>query len=63
MTNVNIDELNGQAVLALIMGAVRAERFCSGALEGFLQNGSIIKWLKRLKNCLMHLKKVNSAVV
>ena len=49
MTNVNIDELNGQAVLALIMGAVRAERFCSGALEGFLQNGSIIKWLKRLK--------------
>ena len=49
MTNVNIDELNGQAVLALIMGAVRAERLCSGALEGFLQNGSIIKWLKRLK--------------
>ena len=49
MSNANIDELNGQAVLALIMGAVRAERFCSGALEGFLQNGSIIKWLKRLK--------------
>ena len=49
MTNVNIDELNGQAVLALIMGAVRAERFCSGALEGVLQNGSITKWLKRLE--------------
>lgn len=49
MSNANIDELNGQAVLALIMGAVRAEKFCTGALEGFLQNGSIIKWLKRLK--------------
>lgn len=49
MSNANIDELNGQAVLALIMGAVRAEKFCTGVLEGFLQNGSIIKWLKRLK--------------
>jgi len=31
------------------MGAVRAERFCDGALKEFVENGSITKWLERLK--------------
>ncbi|MFQ8599328.1 MAG: DUF6508 domain-containing protein [Oscillospiraceae bacterium] len=35
-------------VMALIM-AVRAERFCDGALLGFFKDGSIRKWLERLK--------------
>ena len=35
--------------MALLMGAVRAERFCDGALKEFVENGSITKWLERLK--------------
>ena len=41
--------LNAQCVMALIMGAVRAERFCEGALLSFFKNGSMLKWLERLK--------------
>ncbi len=32
-----------------IVGAIRAERFCDGALLGFLENGCVVKWLERLK--------------
>lgn len=49
MSKAKVDELSGQAVVALIIGAIRAERFCSGALEGFLANGCILKWLHRLE--------------
>jgi hypothetical protein len=41
--------LDAQCVMALIMGAVRAERFCDGALLGFFKDGSIKKWLLRLR--------------
>ena len=50
MKNVDISSLNAQCVLALIMGAVRAERFCDGALLDFFKSGCILKWLDRLKN-------------
>ena len=46
---VNVEKLDGQAVVALIMGAVRAERFCDGMLLEFFQKGCIAKWLNRLK--------------
>ena len=36
-------------MLALILGAFRAERFCGGALKSFLEKGCIQKWLKRLE--------------
>lgn len=49
MTNVDVSKLNGQAVMALILGAVRADRFCEGALNGFLKSGCIEKWLGRLQ--------------
>ena len=32
-----------------ILGAVRAERFCDGVLLGFFENGSIARWIERLK--------------
>lgn len=35
--------------MALIIGAIRAERFCNGALLGSFEDGSIRKWLERLK--------------
>lgn len=48
MENADISNLNAQCVLALIMGAVRAERFCDGALLDFFKSGCILKWLERL---------------
>ena len=49
MSEADVSVLDGQCVMALIMGAVRAERFCDGALLGFFKDGSIKKWLERLK--------------
>lgn len=49
MSTVDVSKMDGQGVMALIMAAVRAERFCDGALKEFFENGSIEKWLLRLK--------------
>ena len=49
MSEADVSALDGQCVMALIMGAVRAERFCDGALLGFFKDGSIRRWLERLK--------------
>jgi len=49
MVNANEAFLDGKTVVALIFGAIRAERFCDGALMEFCENGCIQKWLKRLK--------------
>src|SRR5690606_7269803 len=48
MRNANIKELDELSILALIMGAIRADRFCDGALLGFFKDGYILQWLKRL---------------
>lgn len=49
MRSTDPNSLDEQGVLALIMGAIRAERFCDGALLGFLEDGYLFCWLKRLK--------------
>ena len=49
MTAADASKLDGQAVMALIVGAIRADRFCDGALLEFLENGSVARWLRRLK--------------
>lgn len=49
MSEADVSSLDGQCIMALIMGAARAERFCDGALLGFFKDGSIKKWLERLK--------------
>ena len=49
MSEADVSAMDGQCVMALIMGAVRAERFCDGVLLGFFKNGSIRRWLERLK--------------
>lgn len=49
MTNAEVSQLDAQGVLALIMGAVRAEHHSGGALLEFFLDGSVLKWLKRLK--------------
>ena len=49
MRSADADMHSAQCVLALIMGAIRADRFCEGTLLGFFESGSVLKWLKRLK--------------
>ena len=49
MSTVDVSKMDGQGVMALIMASVRAERFCDGALKEFFENGSVEKWLCRLK--------------
>ncbi len=50
MKNADVSNLNAQCVLALIMGAVRAERFCDGALLDFFKSGCILRWLEKLQS-------------
>lgn len=56
MKAADVDKLDTQCVLALIVGAVRADRFCDGALLGFIEDGAISKWLERLKRIDMELE-------
>ena len=49
MKKADVSALDGKTVMAMLIGAVRAERFCDGALLGFCEDGSIAKWLQRLK--------------
>ena len=48
MSNADVMKLDGQTVMALIVGAIRADRFYEGALLEFFGNRSISKWLTRL---------------
>lgn len=49
MSGADVSGMDGQGVMALLVGSVRAERFCDGALKSFLENGAIIRWLERLR--------------
>ena len=49
MSRADVSKLDGRMVAALLVGAMRAERFCDGAFLGFCKDGSIRKWLFRLK--------------
>ena len=48
MRGANVSELDGQCVMALIMGLLRAERFSEGVLLSFLKDGTVHRWLERL---------------
>lgn len=49
MQNADVSSLDEKAILALLVGAVRAERFCDGAVRTFVKEGQIHKWLTKLK--------------
>lgn len=49
MAKVEVDDLDARCIIAMIFSIIRAERFSEGILLTFLKNGSIIRWLKRLK--------------
>lgn len=48
MSSADVSAFTGQQVAALLLGAVRAEHFCDGALKEFVENGSVKRWLERL---------------
>ena len=54
MSGAIAEDLDAKVVCALIVGAVRAERFCDGALLIFFTNGSIMRWLHRLQEIEEH---------
>lgn len=41
--------LDDVGLAALIFGAVRAEHMCEGILDEYIADGTMIKWLQRLK--------------
>ncbi len=49
MRDAEVSGRDGRTVMALLVGAVRSERFCDGAMLGFCEDGSVAKWLLRLK--------------
>lgn len=49
MENADVSRLDGQCVMALIIGGVRADRFCEGQLKKWIDSGLYAKWLARLK--------------
>lgn len=49
MEAADVSSLDAKCVIALLMGAVRAERFCEGALLSFFKSECILRWLQRLK--------------
>lgn len=49
MMKADASELDAQCILALLIASLRAERFCDGALLGFIESGSVTRWLKRLQ--------------
>ena len=48
MGSAIVDDLDARCICALLVGAVRAERFCDGALMEFFKDGSVKRWLQRL---------------
>lgn len=49
MAEADPESLDGRAVMALIVASMRGERFCEGFLLHLLNEGCVVKWLKRLK--------------
>lgn len=49
MKKADTSNLDAQCVLALIMGAVRAERFCDGALLDYFKTGLYIEMAGKIK--------------
>lgn len=49
MIKADASVLDAQCILALLIASLRAERFCDGALLGFIKSGAVTRWLKRLQ--------------
>jgi len=52
LKNADVSKLDLQGIIAVMLAAIRGDRFCEGALLGFFKDSSIDKWLGRLENFL-----------
>lgn len=56
--DLDVNNLDGQIICALIVGIVRAQRFgCDRQLYECLKNGTMTKWLKRLEELDSSMEK------
>jgi len=49
LQRTDISVLDSECILALITGAIRAERFCDGTLKDIIDCNVLDAWLLRLK--------------
>ena len=49
MSEADVSNADGRLVMALLLGAIRADRFSEGTLLRFCEDGSVLRWLKRLQ--------------
>ena len=49
MSEADASILDGKTIVALLIGAVQAEKFCDGTFLGLLKQGCIIRWLGKLE--------------
>lgn len=48
MEHADVSAADAKLVIALLIGIVRADRFCEGILGEFIENGRVKRWLERL---------------
>lgn len=49
LKNAPAEKMDGEAILALMIAVIRADRFAEGTLLNFFEEGYIVKWLQRLE--------------
>ena len=49
LTKVDVSKIGGDTILYMIFSLVRSERFSDGLFGSYVTNGTLDKWLKRLK--------------
>ena len=49
LNEVDVSDMDETGVLALLVATVRNERFCDGFYLSMLENGAVLRWLKRLE--------------
>ena len=59
MKAADVSKLDVRTVMALLVGAFRAERFCEGALMDFFKSGAILRWQHRIFRCTQQLQEQN----
>lgn len=49
LVNADVKDMDGQGIMAMLTGLLRGERFCEGSVLSALNDGTVIRWLERLK--------------
>ena len=49
IVNADVKNMDGQGIMAMFTGLLRGERFCEGSMLAALKDGTVMRWLERLK--------------